>query len=157
MKMLLIPVAVVVAGAGVGAGAAWGTDMLLGQPEPPAAGPAAAGPAAAAAPGRREGLAFVPVTGLVTPLVMADGRLAGYVSADVALGVEEGEEAEVTARLPLLLHAVNMRTYRTPLAAGPDGMLADVAGLRAVVLEAAPEALGPGVVHEVAITRAVPG
>ena len=33
--------------------------------------------------------------------------------------VSAGEAEAVAARMPLLLHAINLQTYRTPLAAGP--------------------------------------
>jgi hypothetical protein len=55
-----------------------------------------------------------------------------------------------------LLHAINMRTYRTPMAAGPDGMLPDISVFRKIVMDAAPEAFGPKVVRLVAVTQAVP-
>ena len=58
--------------------------------------------------------------------------------------------------MPLLLHAINLRTFRSPLASGPDGMLPDIEQFRAVVMTAAPEAFGEGMVRHVAITQANP-
>lgn len=145
MKKILLPLAVLLAGAGVGGGAAFGTTKLVVPP----ANPAGQAP-------EEEPTAFVPVTKIIAPLVLSDGRLAGYVAFDVQLAVPVDQVETVTAKLPLLLHAINMRTYRTPMAAGPDGMLPNLAAFRKLVLEAAPEAFGSPVVRKVAITQAVP-
>lgn len=145
MKKILLPLGVLLAGAGVGSGAAFGTTMFVGQ------APKEAGHAA-----EPEETGFVPASKVIAPLVLRDGRLAGYVAFDIELEVPADQVETVTARLPLLLHAINMRTYRTPMAAGPDGMLPDLGTFRALVLQAAPEAFGPGLVRKVAITQAVP-
>ncbi len=99
---------------------------------------------------------FVPTGKVLVPLVFADGRLAGYASMEVQLEVEEAKAEFVGQRMPLLLHAINMRTYRTPMAAGPDGMLPDLEGFRKLVEASATEAFGPKVVHRVAVTGANP-
>ena len=143
MKKLFLPLILVVAGAGVGGGAAIGARAVLGPPD-------------AKAKTHSVETAFVPAPKITAPLVLADGRLAGYVSFDVALEVPADQEADITARLPLLFHAINMRTYRTPLATGRDGLLPDIGGLRAVTLSAAREAFGHDTVRRVAITRAEP-
>lgn len=142
MKKIIKLVVMLILGLGLGGGAAYATLRLLGPPAP--------------AKPEEPALAFVKAEKMNAPLVLGDGRLAGYVSFDFDVQVPEEEVAVVTAKLPLLLHAINMRTYRTPLAAGPDGMLPDIDGLRRVVLAAAPEALGKNVVRKVAITRAEP-
>ena len=144
-RIILIPV-LVAAGLGTGGAGAFAVRMLM---------PTSAAATAAAHPVEPE-RAYVAVPHVLAPLVMADGRLAGYVSFDLGLEVETDDVAAVTLQLPMLLHAINMRTYRTPLAAGPDGLLPDVNGLRAVAMAAAPEAFGRGVVRRVAITRAEP-
>lgn len=141
-----MPLIMLLAGAAIGGGGAYATLSILG---PPAAADAHAAPAPVET-------SFVSVAKVMAPLVLADGRLSGYVSFDVDLQVATEKAPDVTAKLPLLLHAINMRTYRTPLAAGPDGMLPDIAGLRKVVMAAAPDAFGPGIVRRVAITRAEP-
>ena len=146
MKKILFPLAVLIAGTGVGGGAAFATRAILG----PAHGKADAHETSV------PDLTFVKAEKIVAPLVFGDGRLAGYVSFDVELQVSVDDGALVAARLPLLLHAINLRTYRTPLAAGPDGMLPDIGALRKVVMTAAPEAFGPGIVRRAAITRAEP-
>jgi len=142
MKKLLLPLMLIVAGAGVGGGAAIAARAVLGPP------------GTTHAPVTET--AFVPAAKITAPLVLGDGRLAGYVSFDAALEVPADQEASVTQRLPLLLHAINMRTYRTPLATGRDGLLPDISGLRAVTLAAAREAFGAHAVRRVAITRAEP-
>ena len=146
MKRFLLPLGVLIAGAGVGGGAAYGTGLLLGNQ--PTKG--------AAAEPEPEETSFVPTAKILAPLVMPDGRLSGYVAFEVQLEVASDDAEFVTARLPLLLHAVNMRTYRTPMAAGPDGMLPDLATFRKVVMESAAEAFGKGVLQRAAITQAVP-
>lgn len=142
MNKLLLPLAVLLAGAGVGGGAAVATRHILA-------------PAPAGAP-TEEPLVFVPVAKVVAPLVLHDGGLAGYVSFDTELQVAVTSQADVTAKLPLLLHAINMRTYRIPLATGPDGMLPNIGELKTVVQAACVETFGPSVVHRIAITRAEP-
>lgn len=99
-------------------------------------------------------LAFVPAGTMTAPLVFSDGRLAAYISFDAQLEVPSDSMDDVTARLPLLMHAVNMRTYREPLASGVDGQIPDVEKLRDVVMAAAAETYGPKVVRRVVVTRA---
>lgn len=100
--------------------------------------------------------AFVSVQPVLVPLVFKDGRLASYVSVECQLEVPADTVEDVQGRLPLFLNAVNMRTYRRPLAAGPDGQLPDLEGVRAVLLEAAREVYGKGFVRKAAISRASP-
>lgn len=148
MKKILFSIIVLLAGLGLGGGAALGTLMILG-PRPAHAETRAAEDADKA-------LTFVPVDKLLAPLVTADGRLTGYVQFQFNLEVPEDKSGEVTKRLPLLLHAINMRTFKTPMSAGPDGLLPSLDQFRKVVEAAAPEAFGQGVVHKVAITQATP-
>ena len=142
-KKILLPLGVLIGGTGVGGGAAYGLRLLTGAPAP----------VVVAAPAETS---FVLAAKILAPLVFADGRLSGYVSFEVQLEVASDDAERVTARLPLLLHAINMRTYRTPMAAGPDGMLPDLAVFRRVVMEASVEAFGKGTVKLAAITQAVP-
>lgn len=142
MKRILTMLILLIAGLGVGGGAAWGTAQLLGP----------AKPVEKAEPDP----VFVPSGKVLAPLVFPDGRLSGYVSVQMQLEVPADKVEFVTARLPLLLHAINMRTYRTPLAAGPDGMLPNLDGFRKVVMQAAPEAFGAPILRRVAITEATP-
>jgi len=99
---------------------------------------------------------FVSTGKILAPLVFANGELAGYVRVDAQLEVAADKMELVKARMPYLLHAMNMRTYRSPLASGPDGMLPDLAVLRTLLTASAAEAFGPAVVVRVAITEAVP-
>nr|WP_294171076.1 hypothetical protein [uncultured Sphingomonas sp.] len=99
---------------------------------------------------------FVPAGSVLVPLVFEDGQLAGYASIDVQLQVVAEESEAVAARMPLLLHAINLRTFRTPLAAGADGRLPDLQAFRRLVAIAADTAFGRGRVRHVAITQARP-
>jgi hypothetical protein len=144
MKTPVLAALVVVAGLAVGGGAAFGTGLILGAPR----GGAQAEPAASPT--------FVPTGKILAPLVFPGGRLAGYVNFEAQFEVPEDKVEFVRARLPLLLHAVNMRTFHTPMTSGPDGMLPDLAAFRIILMAAATESFGPGVVRRAAITQATP-
>lgn len=140
---LLVPV-LLVAGLGVGGGAAFGVRALL----PPASAKARPAPAVETT--------FTPTGKILAPLVFADGRLSGYVQFDVQLETSNADAALVTPRLPVLLNAINMRTFRAPMASGPDGMLPNLDVFRKLVLESSNEAFGPHVVRRAVITQAAP-
>ena len=143
MKTPIIACLTILAGVAVGGGAAFGTGMIMQR--------------AAAARTTADELPTFVVTGpILAPLVFPDGRLAGYVSFEAQFEVAPDKAAFVTDRLPLLLHAVNMRTFKTPMTSGPDGMLPDLAAFRQVLRVACTEAFGPGIVRVVAITKATP-
>lgn len=148
MKRVLSLLLLLVLGVAIGGGAGYGTVMLFAKP--------GGAPKAAATPAPEAPRSFVSSAKVLAPLVFPDGRLAGYVNFDIALEVSSDKAASVTERLPLLLHAINMRTWRTPLASGPDGLLANINGFRDVVRAAATDAFGAGTVKRIAITRAEP-
>ncbi|KRC79068.1 hypothetical protein [Sphingomonas sp. Root241] len=145
MKKILFLLFILLTGLGLGGGAAYATVMLLGPKAP----------AAEVSYGDVEP-SFVDAGKILAPLVFADGRLSGYVQFQVQLEVPADQAEFVAARLPLLLHAINMRTYRTPMAAGPDGLIPDIETFRKVVMAAGPEAFGAGVLRKVAVTQANP-
>ena len=151
MKKLLSLLILLVVGTGLGGGAGYGAILLLGPSN-----------AAATAPDKAEhaeaghGPSFVPAGEVLAPVVAADGHLSGYVKFDVQLEVGADKAEFVTARLPLMLHAINMRTFRTPMASGPDGMLPNLDTFRKVAQASADEAFGAGVVRRVAIVQATP-
>lgn len=148
LKKILMPMALLVAGVGVGSGCAFATVSLLGPTETATA---------TATPPAPEPPTFVEVDDVVAPLVLPDGeRLAGYVSFQLALQVPEDRAEDVTARVPLLRHEINMRTYRTPMSSGPDGTLPTLEIFRQIVRESADIAFGKGTVTAVAISRATP-
>ncbi|PVX30433.1 hypothetical protein [Sphingomonas pokkalii] len=149
MKKILFLLVVLAAGLGIGGGAAYAMVRMLGIG-------ASAAQAEAEAEKKEEPARFVPTGRVLAPLVFADGRLAGYAAFEVQLEVDEAKADFVTARIPLLLHAINMRTYRTPLAAGPDGMLPNLDAFRKVVDTAATEAFGAHMIRKVAVTAATP-
>lgn len=145
MKKPLFLIIVIFSGIGLGGGTALGTQMLLGPRQ-----------MQSAKPPETEATAFVRVDKLLAPLVSADGRLTGYVQFQFDLEVPKDKASQASQRLPLLLHAINMRTFRTPMAAGRDGLLPNIEAFRKVVEAAAPEAFGASVVRKVAITQATP-
>jgi hypothetical protein len=151
VKTPVLAVIVVIAGLAAGGGAAFGTSLVLGNKAAPGAKAGAADHGAEA-----ELPVFVPTGKMLAPLVFSDGRLAGYVSFRAQLEIAPDKAEFVTARLPLLLHAVNMRTYKTPMASGPDGMLPDLTAFRTLLTSASDEAFGKGVVKRAAIVEAAP-
>lgn len=145
MGKLLFPLVILLLGAAVGGASAFGVRTVLGPPAP-------AGKVVAA----EVETTLVPLPRMTAPLVLPDGRLSGYAAFEEQLEVPTADAARVTAQLPYLQHAINMRTYRIPLAAGRDGALPNIDVFRRVTLEAATEAFGRGVVRRVAVTQAVP-
>tara|TARA_B100000678_G_scaffold249487_1_gene223827 strand:- start:371 stop:817 length:447 start_codon:yes stop_codon:yes gene_type:complete len=147
MKKILFPLLVLILGAGVGAGSGYGAGLFLGPPE------------AAAEKAKEEEAVpttFVAVPRMVAPLVLTDGHLSGYAAFEVQLEVTEADAGMVHQRVPLLQHAINLRTFRTPMAAGMDGSIPDLDRYRDVVAAASVEVLGKNIVRKVAITQAVP-
>ncbi|MFT3977158.1 MAG: hypothetical protein QM688_08620 [Sphingomonas bacterium] len=142
MKKLFMALTAIAAGLATGGAAGFGVQTFA-----PGMGRHAAAPAPPV---------FVPVNRMLAPLVDREGRLTGYVRFELALEVPADRAEYVRARLPLLMHAVNLRTFRTPMAAGRDGQLPDIDMMRRVVTAAAPEAFGKGAVRRVSITQAVP-
>ncbi|PJI87867.1 hypothetical protein DAH55_02435 [Sphingomonas koreensis] len=140
MKKLLGGMLALILGAGVGGGSAWGIGMVRQN-------------VGAAGSVRTE---FVETGAMMAPLVFPDGRLSGYVSFQVQLEVPQGEGEAVKAKLPLLLNAVNLRTYRTPMASGRDGLIPGLDAFRRVVMDAARETYGPDTVRRAVVTQASP-
>lgn len=148
MRRAFLLIAILGAGLSAGCGAAVLVDVwreVEGAPAPE--------PAPEQVAEERE---FVATGPILTPLVSSDGSLVGYASIEVQLEVRVGQAEVVKQRLPLLLHAINLQTFRFPLAAGPDGTLPDLSRFRALVTGAASKTFGPGAVHQVAITQARP-
>ena len=140
MKKTLLSALVVVAGIGTGGAAAFGTSFALAQHH------------------KRAEMAtdFVATGPIQAPLVFTDGRLSGYVMIEARLEVPSEQADEVKRELPLLLDAVNMRTYRTPMASGPDGMLPGLDAFRRVLLDAAIKTYGRATIRRVVVTQATP-
>ena len=143
MKRILTLFLIAAAGVGVGGGAAYATGALLGPGAPETLADSG-------------GTELIPAGKVLAPLVFPDGRLSGYVSFDIHLDVPVDRSEWVSARLPLLLNAINMRTYRTPMTSGPDGLLPNIGTFRKLVLDASAEAFGNGAVRRVAVTEAAP-
>lgn len=99
---------------------------------------------------------FVPTGPIVAPLVFADGRLSGYVTFEAQIEVSSDKADAIRKQLPLLLDAVNMRTYRTPMASGPDGLVPGVDAFRRVLFDAAVQTFGRETVRRAIVTQATP-
>ena len=143
MKRGLVIGACLAGGLVTGGGAALTVQTAL-----PVAAPAAA-PVATS-------LEFVPTGAILAPLVFEDGQLAGYAFFELQLQVPGDRADKVIADMPLLIHAINLQTYRTPLAAGPNGQVPDLPAFRRLVATAADKVFGRGAVRRVAITQARP-
>lgn len=138
MKRIILVTATILLGMGIGGGAAYGTGKLLaGKPlfKP------------------LEHPVFVPTGQIVAPLVAQDGHLLGYMSFEAQLEVPSSKVDHVRANLPLLLDAATLRTFKAPIAGGPDGLVPKIAIVRTVVTDAARETFGRAVTR-VAITQA---
>lgn len=147
MKKILLSLVVIAAGVGTGAGAGLGASMLLADGKPPAG---ACKTAAEVAADNKP--VFVLAGDVKTPVVFDDGRLAGYVQFTVQLEVPQAAQQAIGEQLPLLLNAINMRTFKTPMARSPDGRIPDLDVFRALVMDASAEAFGKGKVTRALIT-----
>lgn len=143
MKKLLIPIVLLILGVAVGGAAAFGTALLTGART------------ARAEQGSAD-TSFVPTGQILAPMVFPDGRLAGYVNFEAQLEVPQDRADLVKQRLPVLLNAVNMRTYRTPMTSGRDGLVPGVEAFRRVLRAAAVETYGRATIRKVAVTQATP-
>lgn len=152
MKKVVVGLALLLAGTAAGAGGGWALLTFMPDLLPPASGATADAHAAA----DETPTAIIPAGRVLAPLVYKDGTLAGYGGFQVQLEVSEADSASITARLPILLHAINMRTFKAPMAAGPDGMIPDLDVFRTMVQQAADESFGKGAVKRVLVTEAAP-
>lgn len=148
MKPALLAPILLIAGLGVGGGTAYAVQRLFPPP--------AAKVAEVAHKTEEIATSFTPTGKILAPLVFSDGRLSGYVSFEVQLETLDSDVAFVTARLPILMNAINMRTFRAPMASGPDGMLPNLTTFQKIVMEASDEAFGPRIVRRAVITQATP-
>ncbi len=104
---------------------------------------------------RSEAPVLVSTGALDAPLVDEDGRLLGYIRFEAQLRVAARDGDRMRADLPLLLDAINRRSFKTPIAGRPDGMLPRLAPLRKVVTDAAGEAFAGIRVQQVMLTKVV--
>ena len=149
MKTALLVPLLLVAGTALGGGSGYAVRMVLGDQT--------AGSVHAAETKIADvQTTFVPLPRMLAPLVLPDGRLSGYAAFELQLEVKEEDADMVMKRLPYLQHAINLRTFQTPLGAGTDGAIPDIAVFRKVAEDAAKEAFGADVVRRVAVTGAVP-
>lgn len=148
MKTALLVPLLMVGGVALGGGSGLVAERLLG-PSAEVLGH----PAEPAEPQEEADYHFVPTGPILAPMVTAEGELTGYARFEAQLEVPADKAEEVAQHLPLLLHAMNMRTYRAPLASGPEGKLPDLELFRRLLAEASVIAFGKGVVRRVAITN----
>lgn len=146
MKKLLWPI-VLLSGVGTGAASSWGAAQFRGGPPEPSRHQVASDDA---------DLTFVPSGALLVPVTLADGTLTAYVTIECSLQVSSADAESVKARIPLFLHAINMQTFRKPLAVGPDQRLPDLQVYRAIVQASAKKVFGSGTVRRLAITKIQP-
>jgi hypothetical protein len=99
---------------------------------------------------------FVPAGTILLPLVLPNGRLSGYVNITTQIEVTLAAQEKVRSDMPLLLDAINMRAYRTPLAAGADGQLPRVEAFRKLVLDAAIATFGREGVRRAVVMQVQP-
>jgi len=99
---------------------------------------------------------FVPAGTIPIPLVLADGRLAGYVDVSSQVEVTRAAETDVRKRMPLLLDAVNMRAFQTPLARIPEGQIPRIDAVRRMMQQAAVGVFGRTAIRRVVIIRVSP-
>ena len=151
MKKILLPLILLLLGLGLGGGAAFGVSQVMGPP--PA--PDEHGEDHAEVEEAVE-TTFVPAGIILAPVMAQDGYLSGYANFEVELEVAVDKADEVTAKLPLLLHAVNLRAFQTPMAAGAHYMLPDLKIFAKMVEQAAEESLGKGEVVRVMVISAKP-
>lgn len=88
--------------------------------------------------------------------MLPNGRLSGYVNITTQIEVTLAAQEKVRSDMPLLLDAINMRAYRTPLAAGADGQLPRVDAFRKLVLDAAIATFGREGVRRAVVMQVQP-
>lgn len=146
MKTAPLAAIIIVAGLALGGGASYATMLVLAPP----------GTKETAKPLEPAAPTFVSTGKIMSPLVTPNGRLAGYVQFEAMLETAPEQAEFVKMRLPVLLNAVNMRTYRTPMTSGPDGMLPNLDVFRGLMLASTVEAFGTGRIKSIAIVQATP-
>lgn len=140
---------VVFAGLFVGCGGAVGIQYAVG-----AMVPAALAAEQAAAP---KAVEYVEVGKLMVPVVDHEGDLVSYLRVEATLEVPEGSGEDVRSKLPIVMHEVNMRTWKTALSQGADGRLVDTNGLEKIFSAAAREVYGKEIgVKRVLLTSTIP-
>ena len=140
---ILTGLVMLVSGTAIGGATAYGLINFMPQVLPAFEAPAAASE-------------FMEMPPVMAPLVDKTGKLVGYGAFEIQYEVPKGEAEEMAASIPVLLDAINMRTYRAPLAGGTDSVIPSLGALRKVLLEAGAEVYGKERIRSVAITRASP-
>ncbi len=146
MKHLVIIIFALLLGVGSGGSAMY----FLGPTVDRAAQPASAAPAL------REGSVILRPFKVRTPIVYSDGNLSTYVKFSVQLLVTKDFADKANEMQPMVINEINMRTFRTPLAMGPDGQIPNLQVFRDIALASARKVLGRSNVNKVLITDVEP-
>jgi hypothetical protein len=100
---------------------------------------------------------YVEVGKVTLPLVDEQGDLVSYVKVEASLEVPEGEGEAAKLKLPVVLHEINMVTWRSALSKGSDGRLVDTKAVEKIFVGAAKQVYGKDLdVKRVLVTSAIP-
>jgi hypothetical protein len=145
MNRSLFLVATVVVGIVLGGATGWAASQFLVPMLKPVSKPA------------QEPTAFLEMPRMLGPIVDQEGRLMGYNQFIVHVEIQTKSDEDLKQWVPLLQDAINMRTFRTPMAVGTDGQRPNLDMLRQMVRAAAEEVLGKKEVRRILITESQPG
>ena len=106
---------------------------------------------------RPQAMEYVAVGKLTVPVVDREGELVRYVAIEASLEVPRGMGDEAKAKLPVVLHQINMVTWKSALSTGADGELVDTNSVEKIFETAAKQVYGKDVtVNRVLLTSTVP-
>lgn len=146
MKQIIVIILCLLVGLGAGAGGtyAYALNFGLGDKQGPDR------------PDPKGANKVLPPFKVRAPITFEDGTLATYAVFKVQLVVKEEAAMKAEEEEAMVINAINMRTFKTPLVKGPDGQIPDVEVFRKIVSAAGTEALGKGVVSNILITDVQP-
>ena len=140
---------VVIAGLFVGSVAAAGVQYSVGATVPAALAKERAD--------RPQAMEYVDLGKVTVPVVDSDGDLVRYVTINASLEVPKGAGDATKSKLPVVLHEINMATWKSALSSGPDGELVDTNAVERIFESAAKQVYGKDVpVNRVLLTSTVP-
>lgn len=100
---------------------------------------------------------YVALGKVTLPVVDKDGDLVRYVAIDASLEVPQGDGDEAKTKLPVVLHQINMVTWKSALSSGPDGELVDTNAVEKIFETAAKQVYGKDLpVNRVLLTSTIP-
>ena len=143
MKPFVIPAICLIVGLAVGAGGMFIYNGQFGG---------ASEPAPTAPSTLPDESTVLPPFKVRAPIVTSDGTLATYAVFTVQLAVAKDAAESAPEQVPMILNAINMRTYETPLAKGVDGKMPSLRHFHDLVSAAAKPILGQSVLAKVMVT-----